>query len=245
MSTISYLVWAIPAIGFLGTVRGLAGGMSKAGNQKDADFIRQVTDQLGIAFDCTFVALALSVVLMGLLHAVQKAEELLIIDSQAYCQEHLLLRLYDPEPEPAYARQRLICTPTGDRHGLGELDAEVAGRERDRGPLGIDLNASRARAAHGRAGRTSRSPSTTRGPTWPRHLAGRSARPKSGPPPRRFPAGCRTPSAPATCRTCGNRRSGRPAGTSLTAETATALALDRLRAACRGTTESPSPCPRT
>jgi hypothetical protein len=40
---------------------------------------------------------------MFLLHAVQKAEELLIIDSQAYCQEHLLLRLYDPEPEPSYA----------------------------------------------------------------------------------------------------------------------------------------------
>ena len=102
MSTISYLVWAIPAIGFLGTVRGLAGGMSKAGNQKDADFIEQVTAQLGIAFDCTFVALALSVVLMGLLHVVQKAEEPLIIDAQAYCQEHLLLRLYDPEPEPTY-----------------------------------------------------------------------------------------------------------------------------------------------
>ena len=31
---------------------------------------------------------------------VQTAEELLIIDSQQYCQEHLLLRLYDPEPEP-------------------------------------------------------------------------------------------------------------------------------------------------
>jgi biopolymer transport protein ExbB/TolQ len=103
MSTISYLVWAIPAIGFLGTVRGLAGGMSKAGNQRDADFIQQVTDQLGIAFDCTFVALAISVILMYLLHTVQKAEELLIIDSQQYCQEHLLLRLYDPEPEPAYA----------------------------------------------------------------------------------------------------------------------------------------------
>lgn len=102
MSTISYLVWAIPAIGFLGTVRGLAGGMSKAGNQRDADFIKQVTDQLGIAFDCTFVALALSVVLMYLLHVVQRAEELLIIDSQQYCQEHLLLRLYDPEPEPSY-----------------------------------------------------------------------------------------------------------------------------------------------
>lgn len=102
MATIDYLAWAIPAIGFLGTVRGLAGGMSMAGNQKDADFIKQVTDQLGIAFDCTFVALALSVVLMYLLRVVQRAEEMLIIDSQQYCHEHLILRLYDPEPEPAY-----------------------------------------------------------------------------------------------------------------------------------------------
>jgi biopolymer transport protein ExbB/TolQ len=102
MGMISYLVWAIPAIGFLGTVRGLAGGMSKAGNQQDADFIQQVTDQLGIAFDCTFVALALSVLLMYLLHIVLRAEELLIINTQQYCQEHLLLRLYDPEPEMAF-----------------------------------------------------------------------------------------------------------------------------------------------
>ena len=99
MSTVSYLVWAIPAIGFLGTVRGLAGGMSKAGNQGDKDFIKQVTDQLGIAFDCTFVALSLSVVLMAIVSTVQKAEELLLIDCQSYCQEHLLLRLYEPEHE--------------------------------------------------------------------------------------------------------------------------------------------------
>jgi hypothetical protein len=72
--------------------------MSKAGNQSDPDFIKQVTDQLGIAFDCTFVALALSVVVMYLIHVVQRAEELLLIDCQAYCQEHLLLRLYDPQP---------------------------------------------------------------------------------------------------------------------------------------------------
>lgn len=103
MGTVNYLAWAIPAIGFLGTVRGLAGGMSMAGSQ-EADiskFIKAATDQLGIAFDCTFIALALSLVLMYLLHAVQRAEETLIIDCQDYCQEHLLLRLYDPKPDPA------------------------------------------------------------------------------------------------------------------------------------------------
>ena len=100
MGTVNYLAWAIPAIGFLGTVRGLAGGMSMAGSE-EADlgiFIKQATDQLGIAFDCTFIALALSLILMYFLHAVQRNEETLLIDCQDYCQEHLLLRLYDPQP---------------------------------------------------------------------------------------------------------------------------------------------------
>jgi biopolymer transport protein ExbB/TolQ len=111
MGMITYLTWAIPAIGFLGTVRGLAGGLSSFRNVHPADraanakLMETVTDQLGIAFDCTFVALALSVVLMYLLHVVQKAEEMLIIDCQQYCQEHLLLRLYDPQPEVAEAMQ--------------------------------------------------------------------------------------------------------------------------------------------
>jgi hypothetical protein len=89
----------------------LAGGLSSFRNVHPADraanaqLMETVTDQLGIAFDCTFVALALSVVLMYLLHAVQKAEEMLIIDCQQYCQEHLLLRLYDPQPEVAEAMQ--------------------------------------------------------------------------------------------------------------------------------------------
>ena len=101
MGTVNYLAWAIPAIGFLGTVRGLAGGMS-VGARQDLDlkpFIEEATKHLGVAFDCTFVALALSLVLMYFLHAVQRVEETLLIDCQDYCQEHLLLRLYDPKPE--------------------------------------------------------------------------------------------------------------------------------------------------
>jgi biopolymer transport protein ExbB/TolQ len=104
MNTVNYLAWAIPAVGFLGTVRGLAGamGLSRAQGQDTPEFldqyIGQVKDHLGIAFDCTFVALALSLVLMYILHSVQREEETLVIDSQDYCQEHLLLRLYDPQP---------------------------------------------------------------------------------------------------------------------------------------------------
>lgn len=98
LATVNYLAWAIPAIGFLGTVRGLAGGMSMASvsEESTAKFLDQATRHLAVAFDCTFIALALSLVLMYLLHAVQRAEESLVLDCQQFCQEHLLLRLYDP-----------------------------------------------------------------------------------------------------------------------------------------------------
>jgi biopolymer transport protein ExbB/TolQ len=95
---VGYLAWAIPAIGFIGTVRGLAGAFGLAGSTEAdiATFTKQATDQLKIAFDCTLIALALSILLMYLLHSVQRAEETMVIDAQEYCQEHLLLRLYDP-----------------------------------------------------------------------------------------------------------------------------------------------------
>jgi biopolymer transport protein ExbB/TolQ len=102
MATPHYLVWAIPALGFLGTVRGLAMSLSMAGDQDSSirDFLQQATTHLNIAFDCTLVALALSLVLMFLIHSVQRDEEALVLDCQQYCLEHLVNRLYEPEPTP-------------------------------------------------------------------------------------------------------------------------------------------------
>ena len=100
MATVHYLAWAIPSIGFLGTVRGLAGSLSMAGST-DAelqDFIRQATIHLNVAFDCTLIALVLSLALMFLVHSIQRDEEALVIDCQQYCLEHLVNRLYDLEP---------------------------------------------------------------------------------------------------------------------------------------------------
>jgi biopolymer transport protein ExbB/TolQ len=95
MSTLHYLAWAIPAIGFFGTVRGLAGSMTLA--EQGGKQIRIATQHLTVAFDCTLVALALSLVIMFLLHLMQSAEERLVIDCQQYCLEHLVNRIYEPE----------------------------------------------------------------------------------------------------------------------------------------------------
>jgi biopolymer transport protein ExbB/TolQ len=99
MATVHYLAWAIPAIGFLGTVRGLAWSMSV--DKNIPNFIQSVTQHLNVAFDCTLVALALSLVLMFLVHTIQRDEEALVLDCQQYCLEHLVTRLYELEPERA------------------------------------------------------------------------------------------------------------------------------------------------
>jgi biopolymer transport protein ExbB/TolQ len=105
LNLVHYLAWAIPAIGFLGTVRGLSMTMSLAGvtGEELGAFLQQATTHLNVAFDCTLVALGLSVIVMYFLHTVQRDEEMLVIDCQQYCQEHLLLRLYNPQPEAAGA----------------------------------------------------------------------------------------------------------------------------------------------
>jgi hypothetical protein len=99
MATIHYLAWAIPALGFLGTVRGLAAGltMTQRLDEEIQPFVDHVTRNLTVAFDTTFIALLLSLVLMFLVHTVQREEEEVVIDSQQYCLEHLVNRLYDPE----------------------------------------------------------------------------------------------------------------------------------------------------
>jgi hypothetical protein len=61
-------------------------------------FLSQATRHLTFAFDCTLVALGLSLVLMFLLHSVQRDEEALVLDCQQYCLEHLVNRIYEPEP---------------------------------------------------------------------------------------------------------------------------------------------------
>src|SRR6266849_4195201 len=97
MATVNYVAWAVPALGFLGTVRGLSGALSVANEVDEAIFIPHVTKHLTVAFDCTLVALVLSLIIMFWLHRVQRDEEALVIDCRQYCLEHLGNRLYDLE----------------------------------------------------------------------------------------------------------------------------------------------------
>jgi biopolymer transport protein ExbB/TolQ len=116
MATVHYLAWAIPAVGFLGTVIGLAGSLSMSGRLDEEDFLGQATRHLTFAFDCTLVALALSLALMFLLHSLQRDEAGLVLDCQEYCLEHLVNRTYEPEaPADALVGEApaLVPSPVG------------------------------------------------------------------------------------------------------------------------------------
>ena len=92
MSMIRYIAWAIPSIGFLGTVRGIGQALSQAHKAVQGD-IAGVTQALGVAFNSTFVALLISIIVMFLMHQLQLAQERLAMDSEEYCDLKLIRHL--------------------------------------------------------------------------------------------------------------------------------------------------------
>ena len=88
-SMIRYLIWAIPSIGFIGTVRGIGQALSQA-DEALAGNIAGMTSSLGIAFNSTFVALLISIFLMLLLHQLQRMQDGLVVDIRAYCEKHIM-----------------------------------------------------------------------------------------------------------------------------------------------------------
>lgn len=77
LSITKYILWAIPSIGFLGTVRGIGEALGQAGEAMAGD-ISGVASSLGVAFNSTFVALFLSLLLMFLSNTLQGREERLV-----------------------------------------------------------------------------------------------------------------------------------------------------------------------
>ncbi|MDA0978614.1 MAG: MotA/TolQ/ExbB proton channel family protein [Proteobacteria bacterium] len=92
LSMIRYIAWAIPSIGFLGTVRGIGQALGQAHKAVQGD-IAGVTQSLGVAFNSTFVALLISIIIMFLLHQLQLAQEKLALDAEEYCDVRLVRHL--------------------------------------------------------------------------------------------------------------------------------------------------------
>jgi len=95
LSMVRYIAWAIPSIGFIGTVRGIGEALGQAHKAVEGD-IAGVTQSLGVAFNSTFIALLISIVLMFLLHQLQLHQERLVLDAESYLDQHLIQHLQVP-----------------------------------------------------------------------------------------------------------------------------------------------------
>jgi methyl-accepting chemotaxis protein len=102
------LIWAIPILGFIGTVQGLGvavaafadflAGSAELSAIKGA--ISNVTIGLGVAFDTTFLALMLVTFLMFPLSSLQRREENLFVEVDIYLDDMIISRLPSPESQP-------------------------------------------------------------------------------------------------------------------------------------------------
>lgn len=106
-SLVRVFVWAIPTLGFIGTVLGIGGAVGGFSEALDAaasidgmrESIGSVTSGLGVAFDTTLVALVMSILIMFPANAVQRMEEDLLSRVDDYCTQRLVQRLEDESLE--------------------------------------------------------------------------------------------------------------------------------------------------
>lgn len=89
LSLVRYIAWAIPSVGFIGTVRGIGDALAQADKALQGD-LSGVTNSLGLAFNSTLVALILSIGLMFIVHLLQSRQEHLIQDFQEYCRTKIV-----------------------------------------------------------------------------------------------------------------------------------------------------------
>ena len=126
-SMVRVFLWSIPIFGFIGTVMGVGSAVNEfaglLGTAQEVAQIKEalggVTGGLGVAFDTTLIALALSIVVILVMTAVEKMErdQLQVMDD--YCRFALLRRLPVRKDSTAIAIQEAL-----DRH-IKTLNADV------------------------------------------------------------------------------------------------------------------------
>lgn len=107
-NSLRYIVWLIPTLGFIGTVTGILQALISAGaafggitattdiSSMAPAMMKDMTNDLGVAFYTTLLALLLSAGLMFAMHYVQGREESALNRVGQYCLDNLINRLFQP-----------------------------------------------------------------------------------------------------------------------------------------------------
>jgi biopolymer transport protein ExbB/TolQ len=92
LQLVNFVLWAIPSVGFLGTVRGIGQALAEADEALSGN-IATVALNLGIAFNSTFVALILSLILTFIASGLRGRDGERIINCKSYIADKLCDRL--------------------------------------------------------------------------------------------------------------------------------------------------------
>jgi biopolymer transport protein ExbB/TolQ len=92
LSMVRFTAWAIPAVGFVGTVRGIGAALQEAQGAMGGD-ISGVTLGLGITFNATLTALVSCIIVMFWMHQLQQYQDRLVLDGRTYVDRQLLRKL--------------------------------------------------------------------------------------------------------------------------------------------------------
>ena len=128
---IKYFAWAVPSIGFIGTVIGIGDALGNAHNVigQTAEYqtkgqIQLITGQLGIAFDTTLISLLLSIVLVLLIHVLTRREEHLISSAVSSVKRELLQKIAPLERGNKLRRFNLLLESLKSHTSPAELQTE-------------------------------------------------------------------------------------------------------------------------
>ncbi len=107
-SIVRIVIWAVPILGFLGTVIGITLAIANLSPQALEQSLPEVTSGLGVAFDTTALALTLSIILMFGKFWVERAEERLLTAVDVRVSQELVGRFpgLDLESDPNVAAIR-------------------------------------------------------------------------------------------------------------------------------------------
>lgn len=112
-SLLKVFLWAIPILGFIGTVLGLSVAMASFGTTDLTDMdalkgaVSAITAGLATAFNTTLLGLILSMVLIFPMSTMQAREDDCLTDIDAFCNEQMLPRLNDGSANTASASKLL------------------------------------------------------------------------------------------------------------------------------------------
>ncbi|MCD6325985.1 MotA/TolQ/ExbB proton channel family protein [bacterium] len=140
-------IWAIPILGFIGTVIGIVQAVSGFASFVDSSVadiaeikggLGLVTSGLSVAFETTLLALVISLIMMIPMSALQKQEENLLLSFDRYCIDNVLSKarikkIETPTPESAILSKVLEMSMRNQMEILEQFKSSFISALRDEG----------------------------------------------------------------------------------------------------------------